>query len=107
MFVNNFYSQRSNVCYNYQLVIKVLQFNIYTKISIAIGNFAGTTEQKTLSIAIGAYSGNKSQGAKSVAIGQNAGEVDQSDYSIALGYQAGQETQGPPRRLRQPLPRHR
>jgi len=63
---------------------------------IAIGQFAGNTNQGGDATAIGNNAGKISQGQSSVAIGSQAGQDTQSFRAIAIGQGAGQTTQGEP-----------
>ena len=56
---------------------------------VAIGSFAGESNQSGASVAIGYYAGQFTQSFGSVAIGYNAGQKEQKDLSIAIGYYAG------------------
>jgi len=62
--------------------------------SIAIGKYAGLTDQLLNSIAIGTSAGNTNQNEDGIAIGRAAGMHDQSLNSIAIGYYAGRNQQG-------------
>jgi hypothetical protein len=61
---------------------------------IALGFFAGTTNQGTFSVAVGRSAGQTDQGVRAVAIGQNAGALTQGINGLAIGYNAGATTQG-------------
>jgi microcystin-dependent protein len=58
--------------------------------AVAIGPYAGQSNQKNLAVAIGQYAGNDSQGPNTVAVGQYAGQSNQGSHSIAIGFSAGQ-----------------
>jgi hypothetical protein len=60
---------------------------------IALGFFAGTTNQGTFSVAVGRSAGQTDQGSRAVAIGQNAGALTQGGNGVAIGYNAGATTQ--------------
>jgi hypothetical protein len=62
--------------------------------SVAIGPFAGQTNQGDNAIAIGADSGEFNQGAAGIAIGVYAGYTGQNEMAIAIGGGAGQTNQG-------------
>ena len=77
--------------------------------AIAVGNFAGNsnqsstglgigfraafTDQQASGIAIGVDAGKTTQGANGVAIGTQAGETTQGSAGVAIGYFAGKTTQ--------------
>jgi hypothetical protein len=62
--------------------------------SIALGTFAGNTNQAGNAVAIGTNAGQTDQGANSVAIGFNAGNFTQGENSVAVGRLAGATGQG-------------
>ena len=68
--------------------------NQYGPTSVAIGAFAGNTNQGANAVAIGAFAGNTSQSNSAVAIGIHAGFDTQGDGAVALGRFAGNNTQG-------------
>lgn len=61
---------------------------------IALGLFAGTTNQGSFSVAVGRSAGQNDQGIRAVAIGQNAGASTQGGNGVAIGYSAGATGQG-------------
>jgi len=61
--------------------------------AIAIGNAAGTTNQKDRTVAIGFSAGNNAQQPNAVAIGYDAGANTQGDSGIAIGNNAGRNSQ--------------
>lgn len=61
---------------------------------IAIGTYAGATNQGLNSTSIGVGAGSTNQGLNSIAIGKNSGNNTQSQNAIAIGYEAGTITQG-------------
>jgi hypothetical protein len=63
--------------------------------SVAIGNNAGSDEQLAKAIAIGAYAGSTLQDVESIAIGYQAAMSSQNTYCIAIGSGAGMINQGP------------
>jgi hypothetical protein len=60
---------------------------------IALGLFAGNTNQGGFSIAVGRSAGQTDQGSRAIAIGQNAGAITQGGNGVAIGYNAGATTQ--------------
>jgi hypothetical protein len=62
--------------------------------AIAIGNFAGATNQNATGLGIGFRAAFTDQGAAGVAIGVDAGKTTQGANSVAIGNQAGETTQG-------------
>ena len=60
---------------------------------VAIGLYAGSTNQGANSIAIGSDAGYYNQSYQSVAVGVNAGKTSQSATSVAIGYSAGRYSQ--------------
>jgi hypothetical protein len=61
---------------------------------IALGNYAGITNQGSLAVAIGNGAGSSDQGANGIAIGLAAGSSTQSTSAIAIGEEAGKINQG-------------
>ena len=57
--------------------------------AVAIGYYAGTSNQHQGAIAIGSNAGSNSQGAKSIAIGAAAGQLSQGSNAVAIGNTAG------------------
>ena len=64
-----------------------------TQDAVAIGKFAGQTNQGAQSVAIGIVAGNANQRANAVAIGNAAGSGNQEENAVAIGISAGQVTQ--------------
>ena len=62
--------------------------------AIAIGSFAGATNQNGTGLGIGFRAAFTDQGASSVAIGVDAGKTTQGANGVAIGNQAGETTQG-------------
>ena len=62
--------------------------------AIAIGNFAGSTNQSSTGLGIGFRAAFTDQGAAGVAIGVDAGKTTQGSNGVAIGNQAGETTQG-------------
>ena len=62
--------------------------------AIAIGTYAGETDQSDNAIAIGRQAGHYYQSANSVAIGSQAGYLDQSHNAVSIGFEAGTQKQG-------------
>ena len=62
--------------------------------SVAIGYEAGKNDQKDYSLAIGHHSGVITQGRYAVALGNAAGYSNQNDGCVAVGSGAGQNNQG-------------
>jgi hypothetical protein len=62
--------------------------------AIAIGRYAGQTEQGPSGIALGYQSGYNAQGSHGLGIGNYAGKETQGKYAIALGQYAGENHQG-------------
>lgn len=62
--------------------------------NIAIGVFAGSTNQSNSGTAVGAGAGGSNQGSKSVAAGYSAASADQGDEAVAIGDLAGNSAQG-------------
>jgi hypothetical protein len=69
----------------------------YTGVStgnaIAIGSYAGSSNQNGYAVAIGSQSGKSEQGEYAVAIGNNAAQENQSPGAVAIGNEAGQTSQ--------------
>ena len=61
---------------------------------IAIGHYAGRTDQNTSAIAIGGLAGYEDQSSNAIAIGESAGQETQSSNSIAIGSGAGYKKLG-------------
>jgi DNA-binding beta-propeller fold protein YncE len=61
--------------------------------AVAIGNFAGNSDQDHAAIAIGNFTGYATQGRAAVAIGDKAGSNVQAEKAIAIGHRAGYEYQ--------------
>ena len=61
---------------------------------IALGSFAGQTNQNAYSVAIGYKSGNFTQAPEAVSIGYRAGESNQGFNAVSIGVGAGGVTQG-------------
>ena len=68
-------------------------FLYFTGEAIAIGRFAGQSNQQAHTIAIGSTAGNSNQEAGAISIGYLAGATDQSRDSISIGNQAGKTNQ--------------
>ena len=84
--------------------------NQYGPTSVAIGAFAGNTNQGNSAVAIGIqagyntqgngavaigrFAGNNTQGANSVALGRNSGNLFQGTEAVAIGHSAGNNSQG-------------
>ena len=68
-------------------------FLYFTGEAIAIGRFAGQSNQQAHTIAIGSTAGNSNQEAGAISIGYLAGATDQSRDSIGIGNQAGKTNQ--------------
>ena len=62
--------------------------------SVAIGTFAGQTNQCQCAVAVGSQAGNHCQGQSAVAIGGFSGQCHQGQYAVAIGHSAGQTNQG-------------
>jgi hypothetical protein len=62
--------------------------------AIAIGNFAGATNQNATGLGIGFRAAFTDQGSAGVAIGNDAGNTSQGASAVAIGNQAGETTQG-------------
>jgi hypothetical protein len=62
--------------------------------SIAIGLYAGQSNQGTRAVAIGMNAGRSAQTGNNIAIGTNAAVTSQGGQGIALGNSAGSNTQG-------------
>ena len=61
--------------------------------AIAIGAYAGWSNQNGSAVAIGARAGYNNQQSNAVAIGRQAGNNSQGSYSIAMGWYAGNQVQ--------------
>ena len=68
-------------------------FLYFTGEAIAIGKFAGQSNQEPHTIAIGSSAGNSNQKIGAISIGYLAGATDQSGDSISIGNQAGKINQ--------------
>jgi len=68
-------------------------FLYFTGEAIAIGRYAGQSNQEAHTIAIGSRAGNSNQEAGAISIGYLAGVTDQSGDSISIGNQAGKTNQ--------------
>jgi hypothetical protein len=62
--------------------------------AIAIGQYAGNTNQSSTGLGIGFRAGFSNQGNSAVAIGVDAGYATQGTRAIAIGDQAGETSQG-------------
>lgn len=62
--------------------------------AIAIGYKAGQINQTEYAVAIGPYSGTTNQGQEATAIGSDAGGQNQGSYAVAVGTSAGYQNQG-------------
>ena len=62
--------------------------------AIAIGNFAGATNQNATGLGIGFRAAFTNQGSAGIAIGNDAGNTSQGASAVAIGNQAGETTQG-------------
>ena len=61
--------------------------------AIAIGQYAGNTNQSSTGLGLGFRAAFSDQGAAAVAIGVDAGRYTQGSYAIAIGEQAGETNQ--------------
>lgn len=61
--------------------------------TIAVGEYAGETEQGIQSVAVGPQAGRSSQGQGAVAVGTLAGSDTQGANAVAVGLNAGSDTQ--------------
>ena len=68
-------------------------FLYFTGEAIAIGKYAGQSNQEPHTIAIGSSAGNSNQKIGAISIGYLAGATDQSGDSISIGNQAGKINQ--------------
>ena len=62
--------------------------------AIAIGPYAGYTDQGWQTVAVGTSAGSSNQGDAGTAVGRFAGQNDQGMSAVAIGNRAGRETQG-------------
>ena len=62
--------------------------------AIAIGNFAGATNQNATGLGIGFRAAFTGQGTAGIAIGVDAGNTGQGANAVAIGYNAGYTNQG-------------
>jgi hypothetical protein len=62
--------------------------------TVAIGNYAGTTDQQYGATAVGNYAGYFSQGFEATAIGDKAGRGNQGSQGVAIGHRVAYEDQG-------------
>ena len=62
--------------------------------TVAIGNYAATTDQQYGATAVGNYAGYFSQGFEATAIGDKAGRGNQGCQGVAIGHRVGYEAQG-------------
>lgn len=62
--------------------------------TVAIGNYAATTDQQYGATAVGNYAGNYNQGFEATAIGDKAGRENQGSQAVAIGHRVGYGSQG-------------
>jgi hypothetical protein len=67
---------------------------IRTAHAVAVGSYAGNSNQGGNAVAVGSNAAQANQGANAVAIGNNAGNSNQGASAIAIGNSAGNSNQG-------------
>ena len=62
--------------------------------AVAVGTFAGESNQRSFAVAVGHDAGYSEQGDSAVAIGSSAAGTNQGNNAVAIGQEAGQVEQG-------------
>ena len=76
-------------------VIWTLQAQVpQSPVAVAIGAYAGYSQQSIAAVAIGVDAGSYAQGESAVAVGPNAGNETQGTEAVAIGDSAGYSNQG-------------